>query len=88
MALPTKARFQLSYVNAKGITTSLNLAGVTSDPTKLDTILLRKNFSFPVANFAQDANVQLKIINNVSNKETALYTRRMLVDCVFFKPVE
>lgn len=88
MALPTKARFQLSYVNAKGISTSLNLAGVTTDPTKLDTILLRKNFSFPVANFAQDPNVQLKIINNVSNKETALYTRRMLVDCVFFKPVE
>lgn len=86
--LPTKVRFQLIYINANGNSTSINLKSITTDPTKVDTVCIRTNFKFPRANYDQTTNVQFNIIGNVSNKETAVYTKDILLDYIYFKPVE
>jgi hypothetical protein len=87
--LPTKVRFQMSYLNAAGKIASINLGNATVDTEKMDTILVRKNFKFPTANYGLvNENVQFKIINNVSNRETAMFNRKMFIDCIYFQPVE
>jgi len=87
--LPTKVRFQMSYLNAAGKIASINLGAATVDTEVLDTVLVRKNFKFPTANYGlNNSDVQFRIISNVSNKETANYNRKMFIDCIYFQPVE
>lgn len=87
--LPTKVRFQLLYMNKSGQQATINLGTATVDTEKMDTVLVRKGFVFPIANYGLDnMNVQFKIINNVSNKETANFNRKMFIDCFYFQPAE
>lgn len=90
---PTKVKFTLSYNDEKGNPRTLvckdsNDNNVyTTDPAILDSVLVLSNFKFPVANYGQEkTTVLLKVETSITSKETALYTREMLIDCICLKP--
>lgn len=52
----------------------------------MDSVLLAKDFEFPVAYMGlDDAYVTLKIVCYVSSRETSKYTREMWIDKIIFK---
>jgi hypothetical protein len=90
---PVKLKFSLTYNDEKGNSRTIvcrDSAGSNiyeTDPSKLDTVLVLSNYTFPVANYGQENNtVMLKLETSITSKETALYTREMLIDCICLKP--
>lgn len=95
--LPTKVRYTLSYVNPNGKITSRTYSNnnlYTTDPTKIDTVLITQNasgpqpFKFPYANYGEETTkVTLRLTSAVNNEEFLEYTREMLIDCIILEPV-
>jgi hypothetical protein len=90
---PTKLKFSLTYNDEKGNSRTISCKDSTgnniyvTDPSKLDSVLVLSDFKFPVANYGQEKNtVLLKIETSITSKETAFYTREMLIDCICLKP--
>lgn len=85
-----KAYFQLTYLKENGSSTTQNftVGDFVSEKDKLHKMLVTSNFKFPFANYGQDiVSVKLKVISNVKQNETTLYTRDMLIDCIVLEPV-
>lgn len=85
---PNKFKALLTYVDEQGETQSYNFEDkeFTNDATKADTVVLGR-FQFPVCNYQQqDATVNLQIQCSIGRRETK-YSRNMLLDCIYFKPV-
>lgn len=88
-ALPSKVRFQMSYHKDTGAAATYTATDTVfkNSLVQIDTILIAENFKFPVANYNQDATtVTLKIMTNVSSRETTAYTRHLYLDCIYLKP--
>ncbi len=90
---PTKLKFSLTYNDEKGNSRTISCKDSTgnniyiTDPSKLDSVLVLSDFKFPVANYGQEkTTVLLKIETSITSKETAFYTREMLIDCICLKP--
>lgn len=90
---PCKVKFSLTYNDEKGNSRTLVCRDSTdnkiyiTDPSSLDSVLVLSNYTFPVANYGQEDNtVMLKLETSITSRETALYTREMLIDCVLLKP--
>ncbi len=90
---PAKLKFSLTYNDEKGNPRTVVCKDSTgnniyiTDPSKLDSVLVLSDFKFPVANYGQEnTTVLLKVETSITSKETALYTREMLIDCICLKP--
>ena len=68
----------------------LNEEGKTefvSNPERVDTILLAKDFKFPACNYGQsNMNYSIKIQSSITARQTAQYAREMFLDCIYLRP--
>ena len=90
---PCKFKASLSYLDEKGKAaeyTCLNEEGkneFVSDPERVDTILLAKDFKFPACNYGQsNMNYSIKIQSSITARQTAQYAREMFLDCIYLRP--
>lgn len=108
---PYKVRYYLSYINAAG--TQVANASVdasnkvqlpsqasaifTTNPTKLDTMLVARDFQFPYTNIVDSRNLDLKKITvalrvenatGTTSAEITNFSRTVRIDCVIFEPVQ
>lgn len=90
---PCKFKASLSYMNEKGKPveyTCLNEEGkneFVSDPERIDTILLAKDFKFPACNYGQsNMNYSIKIQSSITARQTSQYAREMFLDCIYLRP--
>lgn len=90
---PCKFKASLSYLDEKGKAaeyTCLNEEGKTefvSNPERVDTILLAKDFKFPACNYGQsNMNYSIKIQSSITARQTAQYAREMFLDCIYLRP--
>jgi uncharacterized surface protein with fasciclin (FAS1) repeats len=90
---PCKFKASLSYLDEKGKAaeyTCLNKEGkneFVSDPLRVDTILLAKDFKFPACNYGQsNMNYSIKIQSSITARQTAQYAREMFLDCIYLRP--
>jgi len=89
---PCKVNFLLTYINESGTAFTQpytnNAQSYITDKSNLSKILIASNFRFPYSNYGQDkVNVKLKVISNVAQNQTTLYTRELLIDCIVLEPV-
>ena len=105
---PNKVKFYLSYVNSTGTQVTnaaidannevLSPAGTsatfTTDPTKINKILVAKDFEFPYSNLTWDVKdptkpitVALKVLNAVKPTEST-FNRTLRIDCIILEPVQ
>jgi len=86
----TKVYFDLTYLNASGVSTIMRTIKPTSritNPTTM-TKMFVTTITFPFANFNETTTtVKLKVYSDVLTNETTTYTRRMRIDCVVLEPV-
>ncbi|MBN2765250.1 MAG: fasciclin domain-containing protein [Paludibacteraceae bacterium] len=90
---PNKVTFTLTFQSSdRGRVVNVNFtnqsAGFITDPEQMTKVLIASKVTFPYAEYGLETpNVKLKVNSNVSSKETATYTRDMLIDCIIFEPV-
>jgi len=89
---PCKVNFQLTYLNEAGtaFTQAYNNSSQSyiTEKDKISKVLVVSNFKFPYCDFGLDkVNVKLKVISNVAQNQTTLYTRELLIDCIVLEPV-
>lgn len=89
--LPYQFKAELSYLDANG--NKKTYAGDkskfnTNDPLRVDTVVLAKDFEFPVCNRFDTANdnVTLKLTCSMSATENKRYTRPIYIDCIYLRP--
>lgn len=108
---PYKVKYYLSYVNELGkqvtnhgisssntlSTSASSAAEFITNPNKLDTMLVLKNFQFPYSNMVynqidpiKSISVSLKVQNTTGVATTDLenYNRNIRIDCIILKPVQ
>ena len=77
------------YVDEKGKAQSFdcNKTKFSNDPTRVDTLLLAENFTFPVCNYDQN-NMKFTVTLKCSilARETKNYSREMFLDCIYLRP--
>jgi len=90
---PCKFKASVSYMDENGKPaeyTCLNEEGKTefvSDPERIDTILLAKDFKFPACNYGQsNMNYSIKIQSSITARQTSQYAREMFLDCIYLRP--
>lgn len=90
---PCKFKASVSYMDEKGKPAEyacLNEDGKTefvSDPERIDTILLAKDFKFPACNYGQsNMNYSIKIQSSITARQTSQYAREMFLDCIYLRP--
>ena len=91
---PCKFKAFLSYVDEKGkkvdsyaCQTQEGKAEFVSDPERVDTILLAKDFKFPACNYGQsNMNYSIKIQSSITARQTSQYAREMFLDCIYLRP--
>jgi len=92
--LPCKVNFSLTYITNKGklnnpvdVFPSSTGTILTRTDAVMDTVLVAQNFKFQSSNYGEKTNtVTLKISSKVGSSETSLYSRELLIDCLFLKP--
>ena len=86
---PCKFRAQLNYVDQQGEARSYNCGGstFTSDPQRVDTVVLARGFQFPTCNYDQvNSKFSVRLTCNILARETASYAREMYLDCIYLRP--
>ena len=86
---PCKFRATIKYVDDKGKAQEFNCnkTNFTSNPEKVDTVVIAENFHFPVCNYDQsDIKVAVNLQCFISAKETSKYAREMYLDCIYLRP--
>lgn len=88
--LPVKFKAALNYLDENDNQKhELVTTDFTSDPLRVDTITLFKDFKFPVCNYnMSNNNVSLSLETTVGSRETAKYSRRMYIDAIVLTPKE
>ncbi len=90
---PNKLTFTLTYQsNDRGKIVNVNYtnnsAGYVTDPEKVTKVLVASKVTFPYSEYGlESTNVKFKVNSNVTAKETSVYTRELLIDCIIFEPV-
>lgn len=60
---------------------------IMNDPSKVDTVLLASNFSFPTCSYGLgEEKAKIAIRSNVSSKQTATNSLTFRIDCLIIKP--
>lgn len=86
---PCKFRAQINYVDEQGTSQSFNCNNTTftSDPLRVDTVVLAKGFTLPVCNYDQvNSKISVRLTCNILARETASYAREMFLDCIYLRP--
>lgn len=86
---PCKFRADINYVDEGGNARSFNCNNVQfiTDPTRVDTVVLAKDFKFPTCNFDQDnIKVSVQLRCSILARETSMYSREMYLDCIYLRP--
>ena len=87
-----KCRFnaEIIYVDENGaekVDNCNNTKFSQEDPEKVDTVVLAKNFKFPVCNYDQtNSKIKVKLKCNILPRETSQYSREMFLDCIYLRP--
>ena len=86
---PCKFKASVNYVDddGKAATFNCNNTQFKSDPVKVDTVVVAEAFQFPTTNYNQSTNkFSLSIKCSITARETASYSREMLLDCIYLRP--
>ena len=86
---PCKFKAAINYVDADGQENTFDCddAVFTSNPEKVDTVMLAEAFPFPATNYGQSTNkLSLTIKCSIKTSERAKYSSEMLLDCIYLRP--
>lgn len=86
---PCKFKATINYVDENNKQQSFNCGNTqfTSDPARVDTVVLAEAFHFPTCNFDQnEVKVTLKLQCSILARETSKYSREMYLDCIYLRP--
>jgi len=86
---PNMFQAVINYVDENGKAQSFdcNKTKFNNDPTRVDTLVLAENFTFPVCNYDQN-NMKFTVTLKCSivARETKNYSREMFLDCIYLRP--
>lgn len=88
-ARPCKFRATIIYTDEDGTEKSFDCGRVQfqNNPLRVDTVVLAEAFKFPTCNFDQNAiKVKVKLNCSILARETAKFSREMLLDCIYLRP--
>ena len=86
---PCMFQADITYVDEKGISREFDCDKVkfNNDPTRVDTIMLAENFTFPVCNYNQtNMKFTVKLKCKILARESKNYSREMFLDCIYLRP--
>ncbi len=95
---PCKFQAEINYVDENGNAKTFNCDNTkfTNDPTRVDTLLLAENFTFPVCNYYGDQlsmfesqtnmKITVKLKCNILARESNQFSREMFLDCIYLRP--
>ena len=85
---PCKFKYTINYIDTLGhAQTYTNRKTLTSDPLRVDTVVLAEGFYFPACNFDQTNNkISVTLQCNILARETSKYNREMYLDCIYLRP--
>lgn len=90
---PCKFKATLNYVDEQGNAQSYackNSDGkteFTTDPSRIDTVVVAERFHFPACNYGQtEIKVSLKLTCSITSRQTSSYAREMFLDCIYLRP--
>lgn len=87
---PCKIKANINYIDINGdsqVFQCNNNKAMTSNPEKVDTIVLAEAFHFPACNYNQNnAKITLKLMCAVEPTENKKYSREMYLDCIYLRP--
>lgn len=90
---PCKFKASINYLDAKGkaqsfaCVTETGKSEFTTDPERIDTVLLARDFQFPSCNYGQsNMNFSVKIQCSITARQTSQYHREMYLDCIYLRP--
>src|SRR5690606_37346534 len=90
---PNKLTFTLIYQSDdRGKIVNVNYTNNSSANEtaheKLTKVLAASKVTYPYSEYGlESTNVKFKVNSNVTAKETSVYTRELLIDCIIFEPV-
>ena len=90
---PCKFKAFINYIDEKGkaqsypCSTEEGKSEFTTEPERIDTILLARDFKFPACNYGQsNLNFSIKIQCSITARQTSQYAREMFLDCIYLRP--
>jgi len=90
---PCKFKATINYMDEKGkaaeyaCQTEEGKSEFVSNPERVDTILLARDFKFPACNYGQsNMNYSIKIQSSITARQTSQYAREMFLDCIYLRP--
>ena len=90
---PCKFKASINYLDKKGkmqkydCVTEDGKTEFTSDPLRIDTVLIAKDFKFPVSSYGQSGlRASIKLACSITARQTASYAREMYLDCIYLRP--
>ena len=84
---PCKFKGTINYVDEQGKQQTFECGSFRTDPLRVDTIVLAKDFRFPVCNYNQvNSKVSVKLTCDIKARESSQYARKMYLDCIYLRP--
>ena len=86
---PCKFKAEIAYTDTTGSTKTFNCKNTTfkSDPLRVDTIVLAKDFQIPTCGYGLNVvKFAVKLQCNILARETSKYAREMYLDCIYLRP--
>ena len=86
---PCKFKAAVNYVDLEGKDQVYDCENqqFTTDPERVDTVVLAESFHFPATNYNQSTNkISVALKCNILARETSKYSREMLLDCIYLRP--
>ena len=86
---PCKFQAEIGYVDENGEPQMFNCNNTkfTSDPTRVDTVMLAENFTLPVCNYDQtNMKFTVKLKCSILARESNQFSREMFLDCIYLRP--
>ena len=86
---PCQFKAEINYVDETGKEQAFDCENVkfNSDPTRVDTVMLAENFTFPVCNYGEtNMKFSLKLQCSILARETSKFAREMYLDCIYLRP--
>ena len=90
--LPCKFKANINYIDAQGKAQTFackidNKTEFTTNPARIDTVLIASGFQFPACNYGQDnTSVSINIQCSVGSRQNNSYSREFYLDCILVRP--
>ena len=69
------------------MTFDCNKTKFNTDPTRVDTVVVAENFTFPVCNYGEtNLKFSVRLKCSILARESAKYSREMFLDCIYLRP--